>query len=1166
MSDEFPRHHTPLTVWSEAVYDGVFAKQRGCITSVNLPFFDRERSDKDNTLDKEAKLYKYSEKNQFCRLPQLSLTKQKDTPKLLEKLLCTDTGVFDAGKPESQEKTKAVLESISTFGYCSFSLHSQTNKKSGKKSQLIALGAPTGEVVFWRPFVRVEGNTRIWDWASMPQPMRLIIQDPEIVKIQMDIKTHFENWGNNARHVVTYVEVLHLLRYVRVGRKKLPTVERVIENYLRSELAPPPSEDFSFAKIDDWENDADAHEAMEYITQIARSPIVALYYLTEDLVEEQDHPILNHMGYMRYLLFSHVNLDLDISKFIPSENPNLGEHFWKPGQPHCIRDTNLMLDANRYYVRLDDFEVTPSGCDFHLKDECGGPDEPEAHAEKIWNQDASRYHYLKIEPGMQKWCSYCGQKFGWEKAMELHAKCKEEAQWCIYELCNRSTEHHIVMCPVLHNVCTACGRRGHHPEHHKSHGPHHLDYMGYVFAHLGKMTSAVFLENTARAYEVRNSHWLSLPMHLSRNQSQKAAAILRIKYKEPIALRGPAQIIISNSRFSTSERLALVERFKTKPPTMADCPKRPEDMGREAFERERRKDPKLRAHDERVLRRDRMLGRAPLPDGSYVRGRGTRGSRPPRGYFRPRGDSRDERGYRGRRMSRGRGRGRGRGNPFRWTGDHQGEYVTNPNNITINAGDEDEEKETLETLRKATRKPSVEDVQAIETPPVDGAQILELTKTLAAKRVERLKRMAPENPQNEQEKKFAVKATREAKKEEDFFGVLIPYIEQGCGPSQPKKSRLEILRENRSATQSVIIKLVESYIQMGEEIKKESEIEKQRAAEALVAERERLRKEIGERERQAAERQAKEEEEQKKLREQLAASEAAAQQVQTQENMDTSHATSYVDSPLAELGPRLQAILRPVGQTSGARDMSTPLMSPIIPFGPANLFGISRIVDPSIPAINEENEPMDTHDVSRENQDAPLENQEQQNVGQSESDTSQRGATNSPTRDIQNDPTVELNQTLDGSIIDSRQIAQDIARNAVEQSIAKVLGSGSSAPKSYAFVAKSPLPTTRTEVPRVPSTPPPSTSRARSPGSLLAQGRVLRPRVLAPRQLPIQPVRPMTPMPTSEMPAHSTATPEDPVPDRETTQEMLEPNDEDLPLEEATGAEYEARFGPMLDE
>jgi len=333
---------------------------------------------------------------------------------------------------------------------------------------------------------------------------------------------------------------------------------------------------------------------------------------------------------------------------------------------------------------------------------------------------------------------------------------------------------------------------------------------------------------------------------------------------------------------------------------------------------------------------------------------------------------------------------------------------------------------------------------------------------------------------------------------------------------------------------------------MDEEIRKELEAEKRKSAEAVLGERERLKKVIEEKEKLAAERRAKEEEEQRKLKEQLAASEAAAQQIQAQEAMDTSHATSYVDSPLAELRPKLDAILQKSGRPTGGRNMSTPLLSPILPVGSANLFGINRILNPSVPVIDEENEPMDTQDVNRENREEnqnenPPENQGEQNVGQTEGETSQGGATDG---DAQYDP-ADPNQTLDGSMIDTQQLVRDIARSTVEQTVAQVLGSGSSAPKSYAFVAKSPLQVTRTEAARIVSSPQPGTSRAQGSGLPYPLGPVpppkVPPKVRAPQQLPIQSVRPLTP-------------------------DILATNEDDVTLEEGTGAEIEARFGPMLDE
>ena len=199
---------------------------------------------------------------------------------------------------------------------------------------------------------------------------------------------------------------------------------------------------------------------------------------------------------------------------------------------------------------------------------------------------------------------------------------------------------------------------------------------------------------------------------------------------------------------------------------------------------------------------------------------------------------------------------------------------------------------------------------------------------------------------------------------------------------------------------------------------------------------------------------------------------------------------------------------------------------------------------------------MDTHDVNRENRDEnqnenPSENQEEQKIGQPESETSQGGATD---RDVLYHP-ADPNQTLDGSMIDTQQLARDIAKSTVEQTVAQVLGSGSSAPKSYAFVAKSPLQVTRTEAARVVSSPQPSTSRAQGPGLSYPLGPVPPPRVppklRAPQQLPIQSVRPQ------QMPIQSV---------RPLTPDILAANEDDVTLEDGTGAEIEARFGPMLDE
>jgi len=308
-----------------------------------------------------------------------------------------------------------------------------------------------------------------------------------------------------------------------------------------------------------------------------------------------------------------------------------------------------------------------------------------------------------------------------------------------------------------------------------------------------------------------------------------------------------------------------------------------------------------------------------------------------------------------------------------WRGQDEGQgakIATDPNDITVNVNDERIERDALDSLRKWGRKRSIENPNETTTVVPEGPQIMDLIKQVVTHRVSQLKKIVPEDPQSEEVQKIQAKLNREARKEEETLNVLLPFVEKGCAPSASKKLRSEVLEEEIAASWPVLMEFAKTYAAMKKELKEVKALEQQRAAEAQVAEAQRLEEELIARRKAEQERAAKELEAQKRLEEEViarknavakAAADAAEAIKRAEERMDTSRATSYVDSPDGRvLPPELEKVFRSEDTFRKNMRCSTPNLSPILP-------GVRRleIPVPNVPTINEVAEPMDTNEKDK---------------------------------------------------------------------------------------------------------------------------------------------------------------------------------------------------------
>jgi len=263
-------------------------------------------------------------------------------------------------------------------------------------------------------------------------------------------------------------------------------------------------------------------------------------------------------------------------------------------------------------------------------------------------------------------------------------------------------------------------------------------------------------------------------------------------------------------------------------------------------------------------------------------------------------------------------------------------------------------------LRQQTRKRAASKTPE-PGPNVENSTLQDLVKKVIAHRIRQLERIIPDVTETEEASKIVRKVEREKEMTKEVMGALLPILQKNCGPPQPKRSRVEELREELDDTRNVVQTLNRNYDVLKRELMiaeaAEKAAEQERAIKARIAEKEKVAAELVAAKK--AELAKKVQETQREVEAALSAAQRKAekkyQTLKKTGRVNLNDTTSSADMPVSP---------PPLTQRKGPLTSSTPNMSPIYP-----PVGVRKLGGPdpkdAIPEVVELDEPMDTQQPER---------------------------------------------------------------------------------------------------------------------------------------------------------------------------------------------------------
>jgi len=724
-------------------------------------------------------LYHNTVKHDYLPLPILNLEKQKSVPPLLQAISDHTQGVYEVTRNQNEAKFVETIEEINSTGYCSFLIFGE-----GDVPYIVALGSPSGNVIYWRPRSKNEKNFLSVDWSDLPEMIVNVLRCPQVIKIQSDPFPMAAFMQSTGREVNSIVNLDLLFKYTDIGKKEI-SYKAMIHDYLREICHYGPTHRFNWTQLQTWPTETGIKKIFIHLVQKTRSPLIILYRIVEEIFRKP-HATANQAGHLRQFLYQHVGIKWTPEEFQLSKTPAQCDLENTPKGPHAIREINLMRDSSVYFVRLRDFGLRIKDCETCPSHANGI--EPETHARKQWTCDASKWDFLQITPHLDRWCLFCGEQIGRERTKEEHNECIRRGTQCRYRFCNTNATHRVIMCPTLHGVCGACGRRGHQPSDHTHYSPVQLDYIAYLYAFQGKLTSAVYLEVTPRKYEVTHVHWRNLPMNLSRNFQQQAFQILQLPYTEPTVLRNTHRKVLGNSLLKSPERIELCKKLKTQMERpILQATKRGRGRGRGP----------RGSHGEFYDAAGNVIGYA-VP--SWKGSQSSLNSGSSRG-------SRGQRGLRGPKAKRSRGTNRG--------------YYENiivecdPNNITIDVESEEKEQITLDAISSFFRKRKAESGTAQSEGFKKPAEVAKLVEQLVDQRRAHMIKAIPKDLSTPGERKVAAKMQHEVLRNDQMFKTIIPVVQDGF---QDLEKKTQVIQGTSLEQEAQFRNILPTFLQLGQKM------------------------------------------------------------------------------------------------------------------------------------------------------------------------------------------------------------------------------------------------------------------------------------------------------------------------------------------------------------
>ena len=279
----------PLEDWKESVRYGLSVKARGCITELELPYTREKEVQEvrhaDPQYSRDRLLYEKTEIKKYRRLPPLYLDGFENVPDNLLQINDFRTDFYDITEPENPNIARIFYKEISDYGFCSFHTWITNNA-----STLMALGSPTGKVVFMRTLTTrtKDGIACITWYKRIPKEIQEILENPDILKIGLDIFRQADIFARDSCGLNSCVDIRLLFRYT-IFDDRAVTYEEMISEYIHSVYYGPHPANFDFADFGTTDG-GETRDNEIHVVSLARSAILGLYQIcllyTSDAADE----------------------------------------------------------------------------------------------------------------------------------------------------------------------------------------------------------------------------------------------------------------------------------------------------------------------------------------------------------------------------------------------------------------------------------------------------------------------------------------------------------------------------------------------------------------------------------------------------------------------------------------------------------------------------------------------------------------------------------------------------------------------------------------------------------------------------------------------------------------------------------------------------------------
>ena len=150
--------------------------------------------------------------------------------------------------------------------------------------------------------------------------------------------------------------------------------------------------------------------AKKHAVQDVRAP---LYFLVT-LCSQLSNDVANLAPFMMQILFMHLDIQVDPTKFVKADNIIGGVVEKNPNGPHDIKTVCWLLDTCPYFHKVEDYplpeQLRPDGGRDYLNQRSGSNPILHQAVQVPWEgRSASTYDYVRVVDNPVGWCPFCAQ-------------------------------------------------------------------------------------------------------------------------------------------------------------------------------------------------------------------------------------------------------------------------------------------------------------------------------------------------------------------------------------------------------------------------------------------------------------------------------------------------------------------------------------------------------------------------------------------------------------------------------------------------------------------------------------------------------------------------------------------------------------------------------------